>query len=276
MNYLRLGFTESDLLFLHYLKTQLNMEEFENNFDIIQWLYSTSGFYDKNIEGTFFNFDAQKCVNSEVFNNYLQLLLEKCKNNNCNLQLMFHIKIHNKYGKYMDGFYDYINKRLEDLGLTQNGLYRIIENKNILIVNNLGILIKQQYDSGNFHKCFLNAPSIKSIEYFNPGYTFGNNGPDNSVLDTSNRLCKELDAIINDNIDVVIVSAGCYSVLLADYIINNKHKQVLVIGGMVSHYFGISTKRNIRHNHPINEHFIEVPINLKPPNYLKVENGCYW
>jgi hypothetical protein len=214
-----------------------------------------------------------------VFNEYFKKILDICKRTDCQLRLNFHNHILDKYKNYINDFCAYINKvdPHKSNYLFQNDIYNIIENNNLLIINNLGCLAKENYDSGNIKKCFKNFPDLKSIHYLNTVYSFCNDGPDNSILDTANKICKEIDTVIND-IDVVIISNGCYSLLLADHI--NKttnNKQIVILGGDLQFYFGITTYRaKICTSTLINEHFISVPDELKPKNYLKIENGCYW
>ena len=56
----RLGYTESTLLFVYYLNTIHNIDYIDKN--LVNWLYSTSGFYDKKIKGDYFNFDVKACI----------------------------------------------------------------------------------------------------------------------------------------------------------------------------------------------------------------------
>jgi hypothetical protein len=62
-------------------------------------------------------------------------------------------------------------------------LFTFMENKNILIINNLGSIMKQQIENGNVKKIHIDFPdNVKSINYFENGYTFFNNGPDNNIM----------------------------------------------------------------------------------------------
>jgi hypothetical protein len=150
-----------------------------------------------------------------------------------------------------------------------------MENKHILIINNLGSLMKQQFESGNLHKIHPDfSKNIKSIQYFENGYTFFNNGPDSNILETVDNLFNKIQKY---DFDGAIISAGAYSCLLADFIITKLNKTAFVIGGDLSYYFGISCKRTtIFYTKEINELWIKVPDNLKPPGYEKIEDGCYW
>ena len=70
---LRLGLTETTLLFYYYLENILNIDLnnlklIHSDYEIINWLYSTSGFYDKTINGTYFDIDVKKAKKSNVYN----------------------------------------------------------------------------------------------------------------------------------------------------------------------------------------------------------------
>jgi hypothetical protein len=98
--------------------------------------------------------------------------------------------------------------------------------------------MKQQYDTGNVQKLYPTFPSLTSIQIYENPYTFFNNGPHNNILETCNHLCEQIK---NVSFDAAIISAGAYSCLIADFIINNLHKEAFVIGGDLSYYFGINT-----------------------------------
>lgn len=271
MNNLRLGFTETTLLFFYYV--HLFKEECDLNLKLniclFNCLFSTSGFYDKKVSGTYFDFDKNQIKNSEVYNLYFEKLLQIVKNNNTALQLCFHDTDKNEYNEDFLNYIDYHNK------LKHPNMLTFMDNKNVLIINNLGFLMKKQYESGNIKRiCPEFSDNIKSIQYLEPGYTFCNNGPDSSILETAEKIC---NVIKTYEFDGAIISAGAYSPLLFDYIVNHLKKEAFVIGGDLPLYFGITTKRVIFFNKDkINEYFIPVPDEMKPSNYEKVEGGCYW
>lgn len=274
MNNLRLGFTETTLLFLHYLDLQkiCNSEYVELQDSLINWLCSTSGFYDKNIYGSYFDFDANKIKNLDVYNNYFNRLLNIVKNSNAKLVLNFH-KLPDSLIQYKEDFLNYIE--YNNKNNKQTNILQFMDNKNVLIINNLGSLMKKQYDSGNITKiCPYYHICPKNIDFLEPGYTFFNNGPDSSILETVEKMCDKIKTI---NFESAIISAGAYSPLLFNYIVNELNKEVFIIGGELPIYFGITTKRVKKFNSQlINEYFINVPDEMKPLGYEKVEDGCYW
>jgi len=274
MNKIRLGFTETTLLLCWYLENNgINLNLF---YDIqktkINWLCSTSGFYDKKIVGTYFDFDTDKIKKNETYNNYFRRLFNflKYDKNNFSLELGFHYNGCN-LDKYRDEFLKLISKDEKP-----KHIFEVIDNKNVLIVNNLGSLIKKQFESGNLQKIIPNFPkNIKSIQYLENGYTFFNNGPDSSIFETAEKICK---LILNYEFDIAIISAGAYSWLISEFILNNmEQKNVYVIGGDLGNIFGIKTRRYIKHlNEQQLNNYIDVPPEMRPPGYEKIENGCYW
>ena len=240
MTNLRLGFTETTLLFFHYLDLQkiCNSKYVQSQYDLINWLCTTSGYYDKKIHGSHFNFDAEKIKKSVVYNNYFNRLLNIVKHSNTKLEFCFH-EHHNSLMQYKEEFLkyiDYYNKNNK-----QTNIVQFMNNKNVLIINNLGSLMKTQYDSGNIKKIYPDEHiNPKNIVFLEPGYTFFNNGPDSSILETTEKICDKIKTI---NFDCAIISVGAYSSLLFDYIVNKLNKDGFVIGGQLPLYFGISIKR---------------------------------
>jgi len=277
MNYLRLGFTETTLLFYYYLKSKHNIYNKDSIFRLCNWLYSTSGFYDKSIKGSYFDFDGEQIIHSSVFNTYFSNLLNLLNNNNIMLRLCFH-DLPIELNKYRYEFLNSIHIKFDsenDARVSSRGhmdMFKFIENQSVLIINNLSMLMKQQYESGNIKKICPNFPNVKNIYFYENACTFFNNGTDNSIFETADKIC---DDIKNINFDCAVISAGAYSSLLLDYIINKLNKKAYTIGGDLSFYFGIKTKRS-EGSKEINEYFIEVPDNMKPLNYKKIEGGCYW
>ena len=135
--------------------------------------------------------------------------------------------------------------------------------------------MKAQFESGNIKKICPDFPdNVKSIQYLHNGYSFCNKGPDSSILETAEKIC---DKIKNFEFDGVVVSAGAYSSLIYDYVVNTLKKDCYTIGSDLPVYFGIITKR-ITTFYPkqINEYFIAVPDDMKPEGYEKIEGGSYW
>lgn len=275
---IRLGYTESQLLFYYYLdKTNVfdkkEYEDRQNN--LINWLYSTSGFYDKNVPGTYFNFDAKNIKSTETYNKYFEKVLKNIKSiNNCKIKLNFHNsdmdpipqEIKDDFNKYIN-----INNKISNY----SDVLSFMSNKKILIINNLSSLMKKQYDSGNVKKICPDFPdNIIDIKSFEIGYTFLNSGPHKNILQSYRKICHKIKEI---DFDGAIISAGAYSSLLAYHISTKLKKEVYICGGDLPNYFGIKTNHAIMYSKDlINEYWIPVPEHMKPANYKKIEDGIYW
>ena len=279
---LRLGLTETTLLFYYYLENILNIDLnnlklIHSDYEIINWLYSTSGFYDKTINGTYFDIDVKKAKKSDVYNYYFSNLLNIVKNYDKNVNLCF-LTISEEFLKYKQEFMKYLNceNKGENLICSSSFIHKFIENKRVLIINNLGILMKQQYENGNAKKIYKEFPDVINIDYINPGYTWLNNknGTDENFIITLNKICKNIENVIS-NFDVAIISCGAYSAFIMNYIYNIKQKECVVTGGDLCDFFGISIERN-NPSRIVKEYHIFVPDELKPVDYKKIENGCYW
>jgi hypothetical protein len=134
MNNLRLGLTETTLLFYFYLDLQkiCNSKYVKSQNIFINWLCTTSGFYDKNICGSYFDFDANKIKHTDVYNNYFNRLLNIVKNSNAKIMLCFH-KIHDSLIQYKEEFLNYIDYNKTN---NQTNILKFMDNKNVLIINN--------------------------------------------------------------------------------------------------------------------------------------------
>ena len=275
--YLRLGMTETTLLFYYWLQNvrHVSNQIFNNvkdsQYTLSNWLYTTSGFYDKTIRGTYFNFDGGKCVAAARYNTYMSGLLTMMKN--IHVILCWH-KLPESMQSYKKEFEDYIrtvSKSYSIYNMPIQQIFATIANKRILIINPMSSLMKQQYDSGNVRHIYATFPALIDIQIYENSYTFFNNGPDGSILETADKICAEVS---HRQFDVAIVSCGAYSSLIGNYIRRKMEKDVIVVGGDLLSIFGIKAGRN--KNSTFNEYWVSVPDHLKPRDYMKIENGCYW
>ena len=80
MKIVRLGMTEAGLLFLAYayehlhVSPDINRVIFAHIMNLMNWLYTTSGYYDKSVQGTQFNFDHTGLTRN--FGRYMEHLKE--------------------------------------------------------------------------------------------------------------------------------------------------------------------------------------------------------
>lgn len=294
--YLRLGYTESDLLFTYYIVNispkKIDIMKDENlklnTETMLNWFYSTSGFYDKSIS----HINIQ-CFFSINFVNYMKKIEEIIIKESTKCLLLFHDYLKDYYyyfGEFVEYFKDKVfcevwyhdlNNFRVDVEKYCN-VNKFIENKRVLIINPISELLCEQFKTGNVYK--LNKeinndefPPVKNIIFYKNIYTFFNDGPDQNISETFYTLCKEISNIKEDY-DCVLISCGAYSCLIASFISNKLNKDVFVIGGTLNNIFGLKTQRFREHQPEFiyNEYWVDIPENLKPINYKKIENGCYW
>jgi hypothetical protein len=216
------------------------------------------------------NSKPEQILNSPILKKYLSSLLQIVKQSECQVTFNFHRLP--SLDERSKKFYNFINNSNKPPPIS---IYDFVHNKHILIVNNLGCLMKQQYESGNLQKANKEFPTtVKSIQYFENGYTFFNKGPHNNILETADEICNKLQ---NLSFDGAVISAGAYSCLIANFVQNKMQKQAFVLGGDLPTWFGIKTQQGILfHQSRINDFFIDVPDHLKPAGYKYIENGKYW
>ena len=286
MKFCRIGYTEGSLLFIYWLKYLSNLKleydeiTFLNNeyIKLLNWLHSTSGFYNKKISASYFDINIDD-YNHEILNEYLDTLYKSLSY----VDILW-VELHDfneKILSYKQQFIDSFKSKKYS-PLNQDLMYSSMRDKKVLIISSFGKLIKNQNDSGNLKKIYANYPEIKNMIYYTTPYTFFNNGPDNNILETCRKVYEDIEKI-KDDFDVAIISFGAYSNLLGQYININLNKDIFTLGGNITTWFGILNVRtkefHIKNNIILDnkEYYItEIPEEYKPNDYMKIENGCYW
>jgi hypothetical protein len=271
---LRLGFTESSLLFIYWLNNYNNInnkELIESKKNLIKWLYTTSGYYDNTIISYYMNAEHE-FLDPVIYIKYMERLLNFIKQSD-----IFQIWLHNfeENKKYIDTFKNNIKSKSDYMN--HETITNFIANKNILIISPFSPLIKSQIDSGNVKKINKDFPDIKNIYIYRNSYTFFNKGNHNNILESVNHIINEIKNKKEDY-ESVLISCGAYSCLLAEELYNIG-KNVCVVGGDLQTYFGILNGRTRESNYHINNPeywIINIPDEYKPKDYMKIENGCYW
>ena len=277
---LRLGMTECSLLFIYWLNNykKINNNELkDSNNNLIKWLYTTSGYYDKTQKGTYFNVEHNNNNIPIVYNTYIEEIFDFIKNAD-----IYNYKFHNFTLKNeLEEFKNYINP-VKESHLTQEIVFDFIKDKKILIICPFSPLIKYQLESGNCKNIYNNTPNVKSICIYKFPYTFFNNGPHNNLLETKEYIFNDIIDNIKDEYDSVLISCGAYGCLMAKKFYNID-KNVCIIGGDIQTFFGILNDRakklfqenNIQIQNK-ESWILNIPDEYKPENYMKIENGCYW
>lgn len=286
MKVIRLGMTESGLLFLSYVNNLKNinptirMNIQKCLLSLTNWLYTTSGYYDKSVVGNKFNFN-----NTAMNKNFFKFInqLKDCVRNCDEAQFMFHngfimnlfLVLKNDFLKtFCISNFRLINKiRLIDL---KPSIFDYIRNQRVLVISSFSGLIDKQYQSGNIWKIDNKFPEIKSLCTITTPYCFLNNGPHSNYHETLEYIFKLIENKKN-NFDIALLGCGCYGHMLTHNIHNKLGKDAYYIGSNITTLFGILSKRESNTVTSINEYWItEIPDEYKPKCYKDIENGCYW
>jgi hypothetical protein len=285
MKIVRLGMTEMSILFLTFVSKRYNLEPHIKNqisqtlISLINWLYSTSGYYDKDVKGNNFDFDITSFTpNFFEFVNHLEESVGNC--------FMTQAFIHE--GFIMDLFNIFKNDFINKLKITNfkllNGtefqdridnIFSLMKNKKVLVISSFDGLIQKQYECGNLKKIYNNFPNLISLETLKFPYCFLNNGPHQNYFETLNIIFEEIK---KKEFDIVILGCGAYGHMLSHKIDKDLKKDAIYVGGSIQTLFGIISSREKNHGKiKYNENWItEIPIEYRPDNYKFIENGCYW
>lgn len=282
----RIGYTEGTLLFIYWLTmysgkklTQSDYRKLQvGQHQFLNWLHTTSGFYDKRNSGSYFDIDFTR-YDSAILLRYLQEIQQSLTDADL-LSICIHETIHlvpeNKQ-LFLDSF-----RCKSSEPISRELIFSSIANKKVLLVSSFARLMQQQHECGNLHKIHSDYPSIMNLLAYNTPYTFFNNGPDNNMIETCERIFHEIEERKED-FDIAIISCGAYSNLLAHWIDTCLQKDTITIGEEMQFYFGILSQRRkekfAKENVVVeNEdlYISKIPEEYKPKDYHKIENGCYW
>jgi hypothetical protein len=284
----RIGVTESSLLFNYWVMNNniaLN-ETQQNELNILKknkanYFYTTSGYYDKTINGSYMNFNVT--YNEQQYNKFFNLLLTEIQNSKKSIlcpyftfqRSLFELK--NEFIKFLgiNGSEIILHENFWDMDM--GTFYDSTNNKKVLIISSFAELMKEQYESGNVNKINSQFPKFKTISAYNMIYTYFNNGPHNNLFETADFI---FDKINDIDFDIAIVSCGAYSLVLGNLIKTKLNKDVITFGNALSVMFGIIGKRSKKNydgtNHNNNYYITNIPDSYKPDGYEKIEGGCYW
>lgn len=267
MKYQRPGYTESTLLLAKYLQ-DIDEDKYKTIYEkafskFINWLYTTSGFYDTKINGSFFNYDSRQILNSDCFIKFLNIY-EKSIFKSDKLNFLIHKIVEN------EAINNYIGKlkpiSMDEFWFNYRKWYGILENKKILLINSFAPLMIEQYENGNLHKIDNNFPRLADIISYRTKYTFFNTGPDSNYFETLYSILNDIRKI---EFDIALVSCGAYACPIVESISDNK--LAISMGNRLSYMFGIDPGKERR------EFWItEIPTEYIPNDCNKIEAGRYW
>lgn len=276
---LRAGMTECSLLFIYWLNNHKHIDNAglnKSKENLIKWLYTTSGYYDKTKQGNLFNV-SHTGGDTDTYVKYMDILLDFLKQAD-----MYAFALHTVPNQeHIDEFKKTINPIVSTF-ISREIVFDFIKDKKILIVSPFAKLMKLQIDNGNLKHIYLNAPTVKNSCVYTFPYTFFNNGPHNNILETSECIFKDIVNSVEDDYESVIISCGAYSCLIAKHFYE-MGKNVCTVGGDLPNFFGILNSRHRRRlfkdrKKLANKEYwiLNIPEEYKPEDYLKIEDGCYW
>jgi hypothetical protein len=154
-----------------------------------------------------------------------------------------------------------------------------LHNKRVLIIHPFAKTLQKQVP--NFDKLFPGRVWFKDCEFqfIQPPLTLAGNHADRDweahyTTFISSPAFRELK-----DFDIALVAAGGYGMLIADHIYTVLNKSVMYIGGALQIFFGVIGKRWFNNREILNltnDDWIRPTKEDKPPNFTKVERGCYW
>jgi hypothetical protein len=286
MKITRLGMTESGLVFCLFLLKHYSNQMDENTktqisnqiMNMVNWLYTTSGYYDKSVKGKHFNFDSSAMnANFYEFIKDLETALGGCEETH----FFFHNHILQRFPQFKDSFIREYNIReftlLNDTIFSDRmfEVFAYMKNRKVLVISSFDGLIQSQYESGNIFKVYEGFPKLESLQTVKSPYCFENNGPHENYRETLNDMFEKIKKL---DFDIAVLGCGCYGHMLTHKIHAELDKDAIYLGGSITNLFGILTTREKNANRvKPNEFWItNIPEEYRPENYKNIENGCYW
>ena len=279
--FVRLGMSESSLLMLyfieHFIKGYNKKLLIEKRKWVLDWFFSTSGYFDVEVKGRLFEFTCEydTIMSTKTYNAYFKELLLFVKHNTFD---EFYMKCHDlgDLDSFIPIFYNFVHKT-NSLYKPRKIMHKELNGKRILLMHNLSDLMLDQYNNGNVQKIYPHFPNVDIIVPFKIGYTFMNTPLNEckNIIERADLIEHSMNNYIEQhNINLIVISCGAYSNIFAQKM-HKKGIPYIMIGGELEHEFGIIIQRHCD-NKEINEYFIRVPDELKPENHHMIENGCYW
>lgn len=270
----RTGITEAILLFDDWLKAHGHpyLPHVEGEF--INWLYSSSGWYDKTIEGKYFDINVEQVKRSEVYQKWKREFFNSLLHSDY-LEIMLWDKWLEAYFQGQEDLFQIFVESFmaKETHLNLESPYRhywadphkvmpLLKGK-VLLVNPMAPLLVEQYD--NAHKVYPDMPEFEPVIQRYP-YCFFNAGPDMNGFETIDRIFEQIK---KKDFDMALVSVGPHGCILADKI-NQLGKTTLTLGSGIAQLFAIDPKTDK------NYWLSSIPEEYIPEGHEKIEGGRYW
>lgn len=148
----------------------------------------------------------------------------------------------------------------------------------VLVIHPYSKLIAEQYKKRDRLFANLNVlPEFELITY-QAVQSMGGNEAYENWIEALERMQSDVSKM---DFDIALIGCGAYGMPLGAFIKSRLHKKAIHMGGTLQILFGIKGKRweseSYDYQHKLyNEYWVRPTDDLKPQNYMNVENGCYW
>lgn len=235
----RTGKTEGCLIFNHYLKDKYSISFVESEELFINWLYTTSGWYDCEIEGSNMDIDTTQVKQSPLYYQFLDEYT-KALGDTLHTQIMYHEYYFPEVD--IEEFRDEFPRNdLDEFWQNVDFLKSKLKGR-ILVVNPFAKIIAKKYSKYDI------------IPFVWP-YTFLNSGPDKNAFETLDRLTPQIPR----NFDTALISCGAYGCILADRL-SKVDNLVMTVGSGLHQLFPVK----------------KIPKELRPACWMEIDEGKYW
>jgi hypothetical protein len=255
---LRLGCVEASFFLMHKLNKSVPLDHI---------VYS--GYSDEKMKrntGLYYRNDIDRGRVSEWYCNHLLELANESTLTSCYSVIKYDLTL-----------YAYLNikgKTLHNWGLLPQILMTSLEGKKVLVISNATDILKKSADRDLQNVYNINISKFSSIYFLKtPQTTEGAEYPDDSIIETTDKLLKE---IRNINFDIAFLACGAYGVALTNEI-RKMGKMAVYLGSALYTMFGVYSDGIPLPTHNIykTENFIE--IEEKCPEHCKnIDEGKYW
>lgn len=148
----------------------------------------------------------------------------------------------------------------------------------VLVIHPFVKLFVEQYKRRD--KLFRNSEVLPEFDLLTYKAVQSLGGNDN-FKDWIEALNFMQDEISKKDFDIALIGCGAYGMPLGAFIKSEMHKKAIHMGGSLQLLFGIKGKRweesSYNYQYKLyNKYWIRPTDDLKPQNYMDVENGCYW